>query len=400
MFKSFKYRVYPTRSQVVRLNEWENALRFLWNLANEQRLIGLSRTDKKYPSAFDQEKELTELRKELLWLNDVPRHLCGSVLDNLDKAWQKCFKRLARKPIFKKKNRNSISFCESDSHRWRLSRDRLRFPKLGKMPIKLSRPLEGKPKSCTIKKDGDQWFACVMCEVESPEPQKRTSPIVGIDRGITNVLADSDGRLVLNPKHFEKSMMRLARFQRAASKKKKRSQNRKKANQKVMRLHRKVRRQREHFLHVESSRYAKSHGVVVIEALNVKGMIQNRHLARSIASTGWGMFGEMLKYKLCWSGGKLVKMPPQFSSQTCSACGAIDKASRSGEAFGCTACGFAAHSDTNAAKVLKQRYEMHLKTPGSPWCTPVEEKLPESLRRSRKPKARPSLRDEKLSEVS
>jgi putative transposase len=115
-----------------------------------------------------------------------------------------------------------------------------------------------------------------------------------------------------------------------------------------------VRRQREHVLHVESSRLAKSHGVVVIEKLNVEGMIQG-HLSRSIADAGWSRFAEMLRYKLAWSGGTLVEVPAAYSSQTCSACGHVDAASRHGERFFCTGCGYADHADLNAAKVLKTR---------------------------------------------
>src|SRR5690606_17054361 len=132
------------------------------------------------------------------------------------------------------------------------------------------------------------------------------------------------------------------------------SSRRKKAQLRVMRLHRKVRRQREHTLHVLSARLAKSHGVVVIEKLNVAGMIQG-NLSRSIADAGWSRFAEMLRYKLAWSGGTLIEVPAHYSSQTCSLCGVVDAASRKRERFCCTACGHTDHADLNAAKVLKQR---------------------------------------------
>ena len=122
-----------------------------------------------------------------------------------------------------------------------------------------------------------------------------------------------------------------------------------------MRLHRKVRRQRECVLHRLSSTYAKSHGMVILEQLNVQGMIKNRHLARHIAGASWGRFGEMLRYKLAWSGGQFVEVPAHYSSQTCSACGGQDAESRRGERFCCTSCGYVDHADLNAAKVLKSR---------------------------------------------
>ena len=102
--KAFRYRVYPTQEQVARLNAWESALRFLWNLALEQRKLGLARPrdERRYPTAFDQINELTELRAALPWLADVPRNVCSQLLVELDRAWQRCFAKLARAPRWKR----------------------------------------------------------------------------------------------------------------------------------------------------------------------------------------------------------------------------------------------------------------------------------------------------------
>jgi putative transposase len=219
----------------------------------------------------------------------------------------------------------------------------------------------------------------IVCEVENGATIARSGPIVAIDRGIKYSVADSNGNLIHNPMHYEVALKRLAHARRRIARRKKGSKNREKAKFRVMRLHRKVRRQREHFLHVQSARYAKSHGVVVIEKLNVAGMMQG-NLARGITSAAWGRFAGMLRYKLDWSGGSLAEVPAHYSSQTCSACGFVDAASRRSESFDCTACGHLEHADLNAAKVLKQRYE----APGNPWCLPVEGSLPEGARRNRK----------------
>jgi putative transposase len=357
VLKGFRFRVYPTEQQVARLAAWEGALRFLWNLAHEQRRMGLSRCgkDKRYPTAFDQINELTDLRAELPWLADVPRNVCSALLVELDKAWQRCFKRLGRQSRWKRKGRDFLAFTEPHPKVWRLDGNVLRFPKLGNIRAVVHRPPEGKPKSCTLRREGDQWFASALCEIEIANPTPRVEPVVAIDRGITNLLADSDGRLVPNPAHLEKTLTRLARAQRTVSRRKKGSKNREKAKLRVMRLHRKVRRQRDHVLHVLSHGYAKSHGVVVIEKLNVAGMVKNHNLARGIAGAGWSRFAEMLRYKLAWSGGTLVEVPAAYSSQTCSACGVVDAASRHGERFCCTGCGYVDHADLNAAKNLKSR---------------------------------------------
>jgi putative transposase len=303
---------------------------------------------------FDQFYQLTELRSQAPWLADVPRNVCNQLLIELDRAWQRCFQRLARAPRWKRKGRDFLGLTEPHPKAWRLDGTRLRFPKLGNLRAIVHRPLEGTPKSCALQREGDQWFASILCESEVADPAARTEPRVAIDRGITQLLADSDGNLTPNPRHLEGTLKRLAQAQRVVSRRQKGSKRRQKAKVRVMRLHRKVRRQRDHVLHELSTAYAKSHGTVVVEKLNVKGMIQGR-LSRSIADAGWSRFAQMLRYKLAWSGGSLVEVPAAYSSQTCSECGCIDAASRCAERFSCTACGHVDHADLNAAKVLYSR---------------------------------------------
>lgn len=358
--RTHRYRVYPTREQEERLSRWSDSLRFLWNLALEQRKMGLARTDKIYPSAFDQQKEFTELRGQLPWLADAPYTSCSRLLVELDLAYQRCFKRLARLPGWKRRGRDSISFYEGPN-RWRLKGSAVRFGKLGELRATIHRALEGRPRCCVLKRDGDQWFVFIVCEIQIDDPPVRLAPTLALDRGVTNLLADSDGNLTSNPKHYDKALKRLAHAQRAVSRKQKGSKNREKSKLRVMRIHRKVRRQREHFLHRLSSTIAKSNGVVVIEKLQVANMVRARGLSRSIASAGWSTFAHMMRYKLARVGGSLVEVPAQYSSQTCSSCGAVDATSRSADRFCCTACGYLDHADLNAAKVLKHRANRSVK---------------------------------------
>ena len=395
--KGFRYRVYPTDEQVDRLRRWEDALRFLWNLANEQRVMGLSRcgSDKRYPTAFDQINELTDLRAELPWLADVPRDVCAQLLMELDKAWQRCFKSLGKAPRFKRKDRDSLGFSESHPKMFRFTGSTLRFPKLGNLRAVVHRPLEGKPKTCTLREEAGQWFASIVCEIEVSDPAPRASPVVALDRGVTNLIADSDGNIVENPKHMAAAAKRLARAQRVVARRKKGSKNSAKAKRRVAVIHRKVRRQREHVLHTISTRLSKSHAIVVVEKLNIKNMTksaagtiekpgvnvaQKRGLNRSILSMGWGKLVEQLKYKLGCNGGQVVEVPAAYSSQTCHGCGYIAAESRVTQArFECVNCGLVEHADVNAAKVLLQRFH----TPGNPWCLPVEGS-PSGTPRSRK----------------
>ena len=351
--RGFRYRIYPTPEQEARLRCWEGALRVLWNLANEQRLIYLKR-HARMPSAFDQINQLTELRADVPWLADVPRNVCSQLLVDLDAAWQRCFKTLARRPRWKKKGRDTVAITEPHEKVFRVTATGVGFPKLGEVRAVLHRPIVGTPKRCTISREVDQWFVSILCEQEIPEPEPRTGPVVAIDRGVTNLLADSDGVLVANSKPLERALGRLARAQRVVARRQKGSRRRERAKVRVAKLHRKIRRQREHVLHVLSARYAKSHGVVVVENLNVAGMARGG-LGRYILGAGWSIFCTMLRYKLEATGGSLVEVPAAYSSQTCTVCGTVDAESRNGELFHCVSCGHEAHADLNAAHVLLSR---------------------------------------------
>lgn len=369
--RSFRYRIYPTPSQVERLAAWDGALRWLWNLANEQRLYGLRASVRKYYTAFDQQKELTELRAELPWLADVPRHVCAQLLIELDKAWQRCFKRLARQPRWKRKGRDRAAMIESHSERFRVEGPSVVFPKVGAIPAVIHRALQGKPKTCAIVRDGNAWFASISCEVEIADPLPSTKPAVAIDRGVVNLIADSNGGMVENPRVLRRAERLLKKSQRKIARTKKGSKNRARARNKLNGRVRKTRRQREALLHRESHRYAKNHGTVIVERLEIANMTRSAKgtteepgtnvaakagLNRAILDAGWGRFVQMLRYKVVPEGGTVIEVPAHYSSQTCAECGVVDAASRRSQSeFECVSCKHRDHADTNAAKVLYTR---------------------------------------------
>lgn len=377
LHRGYRYRIYPTPDQEARLRQWEGALRFLWNIAHEQRLNDLRRckVDRVYPGHLSQSRELTDLRAELLWLADVPRNACGEVLKALDLAWQRYFGRLGGEPRFKSKSRDAVAIVESAVRLFDLEAGEgvgcLTFSKIGKLRCVVHRPLDGTPKRATIHRDGDQWFVSVVIEREVPDPAPSTLPPVGIDRGVVAFVATSDRTLIPNPRFGEALRPRIARAQRAVARKTKGSNNQKKARAKVARLQRKARRQREHFLHGLSLDLAKNHGTVVMEKLNVRGMTasaagtveapgtnvrQKAGLNRAILDGGWGRLAYLTRYKLAERGGRFVEVPAQFTSQTCGACGVVDAASRrEQDVFLCTTCGHFDHADLNAARVILAR---------------------------------------------
>ena len=372
IYRATRYRIYPTAEQEARLRRWQDALRFLWNLAHEQRLMGLARPkdERRFVKYIDQQAELTQLRAELPWLAEVPCCACQGILRELDKAWERAFKSISQQPRWKRKSRRGCSIVASVPS-FRVDSDRITFPKLGAVPAVIHRELRGKAKTIRLVRDVDQWFAIVSTEIEAATPAPSSLPPVGIDRGVVNILADSTGRLVENPQYLNRMAARIARAQRSAARKKGGSKNRYKAIDKVARLHRKVRRQRDHLLQAESKRYAKSHGVVVLEKLNLQAMTasakgtiddpgtnvsQKAGLNRAIRHAAWGCFADLLRYKLTEHGGIIIEVMASYSSQTCSACGSVDAENRRSRSdFACTVCGHREDADVNAAKVILSR---------------------------------------------
>jgi putative transposase len=316
--------------------------------------------------------ELPELRELLPWLAEVPRDACNQVMVRLDQAWQRCFKGLAERPCFKRKGRDKVSVTSPDPRAFRIEGKALIFPKLGSVEIVQHRPLpEGaKVKSCAITRDVDQWFASIQCEIEVPDPLPSTLPTVAIDRGVTNLIADSDGRLVPGPRPMKRSQKKVADLQRAVARKEKGSKNQQKAKVRVARAQRKVRRQRDAVLHHESRYYAKNHGCVVVEDLHTaamtksargtvenpgKNVAQKSGLNRAILDSAWRHFETMVQYKIAPLGGDVMEKPAYNTSIECARCHEISEDNRKGEVFLCVNCGHRDHADTNAAKVLLSR---------------------------------------------
>lgn len=391
LHRAFRYRLRPTPEQEATLLRWEGALRFLWNLGLEQYLLWIhgcvprgkghlpcsKREHPQYPSAFGQSRQLTDLRKDHPWIADVPRNICDSIFASLGEAWKRCWKSGFGRPHWKRRG-DPMGMIEGHGEMFDLIMGTgatklgiLDFPKIGKIHAVTDRPLGSKPKRCTITRDGNEWYASILCEVEVADPVPSTKPGVGIDRGVVLLLADSTGRTVADPGHLQKAQRRLTRAQRQLSKKQKGSQNRKKAAAKVGKIHRQIRRQREWALHQESKHYAKNHGLIVLERLQIgnmtasaKGTIeepgkrvrQKAGLNRSILSMGWGIFATQLKYKVIVEGGEVREVAAAYTSCTCSKCGHVAVESRvSQSVFRCVACGHEENADTNAAKNIYSR---------------------------------------------
>ena len=362
----------PSPAQEAILRRWEHSLRFLWNLAHGQRSYGFGRPhgERVFPSFEDQCKELTQIRAEYDWIKDVSSNAQQAVLKNLHDAWMDFFHGKKGKPSFKSKEREPVSIHEKAVGNWSIEvvngQPKLQFAKVGKVPVIMHRPIPGQRVTATILRDVDQWFVLVVSRQMIGKPAPSQGPVVAIDRGIVNVVSDSQGVIVPRPPCLREGAAKINTLQRRLKKKKPGSKNREKARIKVAKAYRKVRRQREHMNHVLSSVYAKNHSVIVLEDLDVQrmtkaaigpGRAQKRGLSRSIGEMGWGHFARLLEQKSVVTGAKVVEVRAAYSSQTCAACGNVDSGSRrSQDLFHCVSCGHEANADTNAACVLRQRY--------------------------------------------
>jgi putative transposase len=258
------------------------------------------------------------------------------------------------------------------------SSGRVKLPKLGWVRLRGWCAIPGEICNITVSRRAGEWFAAVQCAREIAQQAPSTLPAVGIDMGVVVFAALSDGTTIAPANHGKKALRALRKAQRALSRKKRGSANRRKAARRVARIHQRVANASKDFLHKRSIEIAKSHGTVVVEALQVRNMTasakgtveepgrnvrQKAGLNRSILDQGWGAFRTMLAYKLSERGGRLIEVPAAYTSQTCSCCGVVDAASRKDQArFVCVGCGHEANADTNAAlNILKRGRDTALK---------------------------------------
>jgi putative transposase len=209
------------------------------------------------------------------------------------------------------------------------------------------------PAMVIVSREPDgRWYVTFTIDTDDPEPLPQADHAVGVDLGVTDFAATSDGDKIANPRHLDRKARNLARYQRRLARCQKGSANRAKAAAKLARAHRKVRTARRDFLHRASARLVRQNDVIVIEDLNVAGMVRNRHLARAIADCGWGEFRRQLEYKCQRYGRRLVVIDRWYpSSKTCSACEhLLVGLSLSTRQWQCPSCGTRHDRDINAAK--------------------------------------------------
>ncbi|MXW11508.1 MAG: IS200/IS605 family element transposase accessory protein TnpB [Synechococcus sp. SB0662_bin_45] len=350
----YRYRLYPHPHQKLALARVFGCARVVWNdaLALSQDLY---KRGQKYPGGAALQKQCITQAKwtpERSWLAEVSNVSLQQSLRDLDQAFRNWWrnKGKSRAPRFKKRNnRQSIRF---QSNAFLVEGRKLRLTKVGSIPINWSRDLPATPSSVTIIKDcAGRYCASFVVEVERPK-LPASSKTVGIDLGLASLAVTSEGEKIAPPKFLRSALQRIRRLQRSLSRKEKGSHNRQKARLRLARAHVQVADQRLDHLHKLSTRLIRENQTVVLEDLNVSGMVKNRKLARAIADAGWRLLRTLLESK-AEIYGREVKIISRWepTSQTCSACGHRDgKKSLSVRAWRCSACGAEHDRDVNAAR--------------------------------------------------
>jgi putative transposase len=355
MFRGFHYRFYPTTEQEVFLRQTIGCTRLVYNkalAAHSEAWV----TNKKSLGYADQSRNLTAWKKipELSFLNKVSSVALQQSLRHLQSAYSRFFKKLSGYPSFKKKNRGgSASFTRGS---FKLKKREFMLAKMSApLDIRWSRQLpEGSnPLTVTINLDAaNRWHISFLCEDKSIKAFPIIDSAVGVDVGITSLATLSTGEKITNKKHDEKEQTRKRILSRRLSKKQKGSKNRVKAAIKLARLHAHIADRRRDHLHKLSTRLVRENQVIVVEDLNVTGMVKNRQLARAISDASWHMLISFLEYKSEWYGRTLLKVDRFFpSSKTCNSCGfVVEKLPLNIRVWVCPNCEAVHDRDLNAAQ--------------------------------------------------
>ena len=334
MLKAFKYRIYPTKTQIQLIEKHFGSTRFLYNYFLDYRQKEYAKGQK--VNYMITQGKLTELKsqKEYEWLNECGSQSLQMALRELDNSYQRFFKQLGGYPKFKSKKNNHQSFTAPQNIK--IENNKTYLPKFTKDGIKTKFhreiPKDAILKQATISRTNNQYFISILVDDNIPIPKPiKAKNAVGLDVGTETLITTSDYVKYPNLRHTKKYEQKLKKLQKALSKKQHsrkkgdttpKSNNYLKQLKKVQKLHTKIYNSRKDYLHKISSEITNQYDIICLESLNVKGMVKNKRLSKSISDVAWSEFMRQLEYKATWKGKTIIKISKWFpSSQICSNCG-------------------------------------------------------------------------------
>jgi len=353
MLKTYRYRIYPNNRQKQIIDQTIELCRYLYNCGLEHRILAY-RQRRASVYAYQQINELPGIKEVFPDYKNIYSQVLQDVLRRLDKTFSSFFRRVktGEKPGFpryKGENRYHSFTYPQPQENMIPANGKVYLPKIGKVKIKLHREIPGNIKTVTVTRRNGKYYACFTVEVESVLLPK-TGRTVGIDVGVFAFVATSDGLLVQSPQTYRKAEKSLKTLQREVSRRKKGSNRRRKSVQKLASVHEKIANQRKDIAHKTARYLVNNYDLIAHEDLQIKNMVKNHHLAKSIQDSGWGMFFDILAYKAEEAGKQVVKVNPHNTSQICSGCGHIVKKTLAVRIHKCPHCGLEFDRDINAAR--------------------------------------------------
>jgi len=351
--KAYKFRLYPTEEQKNKINQTIGSARFIYNKILEDKINYYNKNKKSLNNTPAQYK------KDYEFLKEVDSQALSQSHQDLNSAYRNFFRKNSKYPKFKRKGvKDTYRSCVVNNN-IRIEDKYLKLPKIGLVEIRMERQL---PKGAVIKNvtisktKTNKYFASIQFEYEKEVEQVQPEFYLGLDFAMSDFYVDSEGIKGNYPKFFRNSQEKLAKEQRKLSRMVKGSNNYNKQKVKVAIVHEKIANQRKDFLHKSSRKIANSYDVVCVEDLNMKAMSQTFKFGKSVHDNGWGMFVQMLRYKLEESGKYLITADKFFpSTKQCSAClNKKDEIHLSERTYECSSCKLKIDRDLNAALNLKQ----------------------------------------------
>ena len=354
--RTYKFRLYPAKRQAVLLHGMLELARFAYNKQLELK-IGAYKKESKSLTQFDLNNSLSLLKEAYPSLKKVHSQVLQNINQRISYAFQNFYRRIkmsqkAGFPRYKEKFRyDSLTYPQSG---FRLG-NKLFISKIGEVAIVQHRELKGKVKNLTIKRTStNKWYACFIVERESANKLPREQRRIGIALGLINFYATSEGKTLKPPHHLRKAKQKLAFAQRNHSRKKHRSNNRRKSRLKVAMLHEKIVQQRLDFLHKATRQLANNYTHIAIEKLRIQNMLHNHYLAKSISDASWHKFIQLLSYKVEETGGRIVGVNAKGTSQYC-ICGARVEKTLATRIHKCPECSMNMDRDVMSAIIIKHR---------------------------------------------
>lgn len=367
--RMFEFRIYPSIKQTNRLKRQFYLVKKLYNLL---LLITKDqyRANGEHMSRNDLNLAITRIKELDPEFEPVHSQVLQNTSDRISKAYQHFFRRLKERKAGKKAK---LGFPRFKSHLktitypqsgFKFVTDKLLYiGKVGNVPIKLHRPVNGAVKTMSVKwTRSDKWFVVFCCEVPEapksaeepsvPVPDKKVRGECGIDLGLEKFLATSDEFIVENPRFLKKEGKRLKRLQRRLSRKAKGSRNRRKARVELACQHERIANQRKDFHWRVANELVKRYEFIAVEDLNVKRMLKDHRLARQISDAGWGDFLRKLGYKAESASSLVVAVDPHGTSGPCSRCHAVVPKDLSVRVHVCPYCGLVLDRDINSARII------------------------------------------------